>query len=529
VVAAEAGAVIASWRGLALAIGVAIVLAIIAMVGGGAPAAIADRSIAPGFAADGVTGMRWRGGGADLDVRARDHGWQIATAHGGVPADPSAIRDVLAALRGGRWQRAGLPVASHRGLVVDGATPHVIGLGEPLPGGAQTWITVDGRGLLVDSWIARALDPSPFALRVKRPLDDIAGAEEVVITSALAPVHLRAAHVPWLVRPSGVHFLTEPVEVGALMRALREIEIVRLPDSPSSAHTLTIASSLGTLTLGGPCAGAPALVAVAGTWGDGCIDPAAAQAVAERAAWFRRPDPEVVARALVPDAPAKVTLVDHTSIDVANVRVGDAAGDPREIRVLAGQLTLHNETVGARPTTPPVGQLTVELAGGAQITLWLYAPHMVARGDEPFAVALGAGPFALLRRPAAAYRDPTPWREEPTMISTIEIDGVRFTRGDVIGAWARAPGGPVSAPAAERLEALAKDLAHPYASRGELPVATAHTITVTVAPPVGAPITHRLALGAAEGSFCPAAAGGDRLYVSIEICRRAAMLVRRSE
>ncbi|HSN28666.1 MAG TPA: hypothetical protein VLT45_20410, partial [Kofleriaceae bacterium] len=67
---------------------------------------------------------------------------------------------------------------------------------------------------------------------------------------------------------------------------------------------------------------------------------------------------------------------------------------------------------------------------------------------------------------------------------------VTYRRGAVLGEWT--PKGPL---AAAQLEQLAAALAHVQA-RDAAPAPSTHAITVTLAPPVGAPATHTLGLGA---------------------------------
>src|SRR5205085_7519754 len=62
-----------------------------------------------------------------------------------------------------------------------GTTSRVIGIGAPLEGTEQQWLVVGDRALLVDRWVARALDPDPLALRVRRPVEDAAQAKYVSV------------------------------------------------------------------------------------------------------------------------------------------------------------------------------------------------------------------------------------------------------------------------------------------------------------------------------------------------------------
>ena len=161
---------IASWRGLLLAAAIAVVLLIAVVVDLMRSADPVDRALVPGFAADQVTELVWERAGqpASHVVRAGE-AWEIrppfaATPAAAIHAESRAIGDVLAALRGARWHRAGAPTPVHATLtVVAGGARMVLGLGEPIAGTDQTWIIEGTRGLVVDSYRAtRPGRPSGF-------------------------------------------------------------------------------------------------------------------------------------------------------------------------------------------------------------------------------------------------------------------------------------------------------------------------------------------------------------------------------
>jgi hypothetical protein len=147
---------------------------------------------------------------------------------------------------------------------------------------------------------------------------------------------------------------------------------------------------------------------------------------------------------------------------------------------------------------------------------------VVARAGEPVALRPAPGAWSLLVRPSRELRDLTLWVEEPTLITALVIDGVRYQRGPVIGAWDRQPAGPVDA---ARVEALVTQLAVPRAAGfADGPLAAAHRVTLEVTPPVGAPIRHALELGAPRASSCPAHTGGDTVVLPAAICNEVAAL-----
>jgi hypothetical protein len=559
VVAAEGGAMIASWRGLAAAAAIAAVLAVIVAVDvlRTGPAAAVDRALVPGLDPARVTELVWDRAGqpAIRAVRAGQR-WELR-APGTIPADAGAIGDVLAALRGARWHRRGDAPPPHATLtVIAGGERHVLGLAAPIAGTEQSWIVDDGRaggaGMVVDRWVTRALDRDRLSLQVRRPLADAAGARSIAITGALtdgAPgVALQLEGSPRRqVRPEPL--LLAPEAAGALERALREVNIVRIvrivrtSDGPRSGRGLVIeiagpAVAPVTVELGGACPGAPALVAVSGTAGDGCVEPSAAAAIGAALAGLQQPPAAIVERRPVPFEPAQVALPDGAALDTSPPRLGDTAADVTRVAELLAALAAPAEVV-RRPTAPPIAHLTATDRAGAAIALDLFADRVLARPGEPVALRPAPGAWTLLTRPSRELRDLTLWVEEPTTITALVIDGVRYQRGPVIGAWDRRPAGPAdaardsardaardSARDAARIEALVARLAAPRAV-GLLdgPLAAAHRVAIEVTPPVGAPIRHALELGAPRAGGCPARAGDDTVVLPAAICSEIAALV----
>jgi hypothetical protein len=549
VVAPEGGAMIASWRGLAAAAAIAAVLAVIVIVDtlrAGGPVAV-DHALLPGFDPARATELVWERAGqpAIRAVRAGER-WELR-APGSIPADAGAIGDALAALRGAHWHRRGAATPPHTTLtVIAGGERHVLGIAAPIAGTEQSWIVCDGQGDVVDGWVARALDRDRLSLQVRRPLADAAAARTIAVTGtvpvARAPrpgaaggagdgagggrVDLRIEGVPRRqVRPEPL--LLAPELAAALERALRDVVIVRIPDGPHPGHGLAIEVAgpgpAVTVELGGACPGAPALVAVSGTAGDGCIEQAAAEAVTAALAALDRPPGAIVDRRPVPFEPARVALPDGAVLATSPPRVGDAAADVTRVTELLGALAAPAEVV-PRPAAPPTARLTATDRAGAAIALDLFADRVLARPGEPVALRIAPGRWSLLIRPSRELRDLTLWVEEPTMITALVVDGVRYQRGPVIGAWDRRPAGPVDA---TRVEALVTQLAAPRADRlTDGPLAAAHRVTLEVTPPVGAPIRHALELGAPRGSGCPAHTGSDTVVLPAAICSELAALAR---
>lgn len=523
---------IASWRGLCViaVIAVALVLAVVVDLGrSGGPV---DRALVPGFAADRVTELVWEPSGKPAIHVVRAGGaWQLRTpstevAAAAIPAAARAVGDVLAALRGARWHRAGAPTPVHGTLtVVAGGVRVVLGLGEPIAGTDQAWIVDGARGLVVDSWVARALDRDVLSLREPTPLGNARRADAIEV--ARGGVALRLEGVPRrLVAP--------PVVVAAelvaeLERALAEVTVVRIPDGSVSPGDLAVAvtddgpAHGARVVLGGSCPGAPALVAMVGTAGNGCVEAAAVQAVERAVQRLQHPLSEIVERRPIPFDVQRVVLADATVLDTSPPRVAGDPADPARVAELLAALAAPAE-VAAVPVQPPFQHLLITDRAGTAITLDLFADRVVARHGEPIALRPPPGLWPLLVRPSRELRDVALWLEEPTTITELQIDGVRYQRGSLIGAWERRPAGAF-APA--MLDALVELLAAPRAiGFADAPLAVAHRVTVTVTPPFGPPTAHVLAVGAARAAGCPAQVERGVIVLPTRVCTQVAALAR---
>jgi len=551
---------IASWRGLAVAALLAVVLAVVVVIDLERTQAPENRALVPGFDPDRVTELVWqRGGQVAIQVAQGVDGWETRApaptapdAAARVPVDAGAVDDVFAALRGARWHRRGEPTPVHATLVIMAGTErHVIGLGEPIAGTEQTWIVEDGRGVVVDRWVARVLDRDLLALRVKAPLANIRRAQTITIERELdRHVELQLDGHPRQLAV-GAKFVIAADITGELERVLSEVTIVRLPDRPIAAHGLTITSTttpdedsprrvlaVVRLVLGGSCPGAPELVAVSGTAGDGCVERAAVEAIERAIDRLAQPPAAIVERRPIPFEPRRVVLADTTVLDLPALRMGDHPAEPARIAELLAALAAPAE-VAALPAQPTTQHLVVTGAGGATITLDLFADHVLGRHGEPIALRPAPGAWDLLVRPSRELRDVTLWLEEPTTITTLRIDEISYQRGAIIGEWARRPPGPGGVqpagaqpadaqPAdARALEALVGLLAAPR-SLGFIDdeFATAHRVTLVVTPPAGAPTEHVLALGARRAAGCPARVDRDTILLPAIVCAQVAALAK---
>ena len=521
---------IASLRGLIIVAAIAAVLVLAVVLDAGRSTDTTDRAVLPGFAPERVTELVWTRPGQPAIHVARAGAWQL-TAPAPAPADPDAIGEVLAALRGARWHRRsrvrGARPATTTLTIVSGADRQVLGLAET--DADQGWLVTGDARLLVDSWVSRALDRELLTLRIARPLADPARAVTIVIEGEppassvpSARVDLRLTGTPRrLVRPIELVLASEPAS--ELARALSDVALVRLPDSPVSGHGLaiTLSGDAGgtTVELAGDCPGAPELVAITGTTGDGCIARAAADAVVRAVARLLQAPAAIAERRLVPFEPTQVVLPDGAALTTSPLRVADRPADPPRVAELFAALAAPADLV-ALPATPPTHHL-VASAAGAKLTLDIFAGGVVARHGEPIALRLAPGAWQLLTRPSRELREPGLWLEEPTTITAVRIDDRRYERGAVIGTWSRQPAGAADA---ATLEALATALAAPRALGFVAGFPITHRVTLSVTPPVGAASEHVLELGAPRATGCPARVGGDSVLLPASLCRQVAAL-----
>jgi hypothetical protein len=549
-VAAEARAMIASLRGLIVAAAIAVALVFAAVFDAGRSIDAPDRAVLPGFAPDRVTELVWERAGQPAIHVVRAGGWQLR-APSSAPADPDAIDEVLAALRGARWHRRSHVRGTRPGTttltVVAGADRSVLGLGDS--DAAQGWLTRHGEHLLVDRWVLHALDRDVQRLRIARPFAGAARATTIVIegeppASGVPEAHvdLRLAGTPRrLVRPAAL--LVSADLAAELDHALAELEIVRSPDGPVTGHglaiTLSAEAGVTTVELAGDCPGAPELVAITGTTGDGCIPRAAADGVVRAIARLLQPPGLIAERRPAPFEPTQLVLSDGAVLTTAPLRVADRPADPARVAELLAALAAPADVV-ALPAGAPAHQLRATAA--STITLDLFVGGVLARHGEPIALHLAPGAWQLVTRPSRELRELALWLEEPTTITGVRIDDIRYERGALIGAWSRQPSGPADA---TTLEALTTALAAPRSlgfvdgtahpsggadGRRRAPVvepfAITHRVTLTVTPPTGAPSEHVLELGAPRTTGCPARVAGDAVLLPAILCTQVAALAR---
>lgn len=547
---------ISSVRGLVILAVITVALAgvlVRSFVSGSPVAGPLDRALLPGLAEDRLVELRWeRGPGATVAVVREGAGWVVRGADGHrTPADARAVGDVLAALRGARWQRrataavAGV-VRVELVLVGDAASePHRIQIADELAGTEQAWLVIDGRAVLVDRWVARGLAPEPFALRVRQVAPDPGSSETLRLGAPATRTftgHPRVQQAPFVA-------LVDAARIDALERAVGALELVRASRPPTATTGAVVVDVPPVLALSPVCPDAPELAWLASPVGDGCITRASFDAVAAAATALEGDPTAITERRLAPFPLASIVLPDGATLELAKrprlvTTAGEQPVEPARLAELAAVLSSPAELV-AMPARPAREGLTLHPtrpsngAAGEAIVLELLGEGLVHRAREPLALRLTPAAYAVLARRSEALRDRSLWTEEPTTISTITIDARTFRRGAVLGEWTASPAGSAPVDAA-RVEALVRALAAPrdlelvHTGSGSAPFAPRHQLTLTITVPGGTSSTRRLELGAALGTGaaagCPARApeGGQAVVVRLpaSVCTDADALTR---
>jgi hypothetical protein len=496
--------VIATRRGLAVLAALAVALLLAALLAGPRQHGPVDRSLVPGIAADQVTELVFARGGVAIRIARSGGTWRWQDPPG--LAEPAAIDAALTALRGGRWHRradaavAGTPRAQ---LTVEGTT---LGIGRELPGTGQTWLVRGRDALLVDSWIASALAPEPLALRLRHPLACAAAASTPITASTAAgTLRIEGARIV----PRGLWL--DDQWLASLADACAAVEIVALGPGQRTAAGLHVAAT-GELTEVGTCEGGRILVDTSA--GAGCVERAVLdrlRALVDHA--IREPD-DAIERRPLPFDPIALTLQDAKRLELSGTpRIDLDDADPARVRELVAALRAKG-TVVPRPKTDPRVTIQATARDGTRVTLDLY-DHVIARATEPSAIQIAPEAWATIVRPTATLRDPTLWREDPTTISSLTLDGVTYARGAVLGEWTRTPAGKVD-PAL--VDALVESLAIVRAPAGAAPTSIAHRLAVTITPPAGPPLAHALELAAPGEAGCAARVDGAPVVLPLPLC-----------
>ena len=527
-VVAEAALVTSSRRALAILLAITAVLAAVLWHDLARPVPVpVDHALVPGFDPAAATALVWKRDAGSVRImrlaRVANHWvWQEPTPG---EVDGRAFNEVMSTLRAATWHRTAEPRVAwpiHAELTIEGPVTHRLQLGKELEGSEQAWIVDDGRALLVDRWVARALDPDPLALRIRHPFENVATAHLIKIASADpgAGITVELAGLPRvLAGPTPI--LVADEHVRALEAALSGLEVRAIspsaPASPRGGFTLQVGDR--TAQLDGACPGDPQLARVRGAFGDGCVAREAFTAVQDAVRALAAGPVEVAEPRPAPIEATAITLVDHGELHLEkrpqiDGRDADLARVAELVLVLRTPAT--RSAVAMRDAAPP-RMVSIVDRGGSRITLELLGANRVRRVGEPVALTLTPASYAILLRGAAGYRDPQLWLEEPTTISELRIDGTTFHRANG-GGWVRTDG---AVPDAARTDELVAMLAAPRAIGMATPGgATAHVVTIVVTPPVGAPVTHMLELGVATQAGCPARFEGEPVLLPRALCDR---------
>jgi hypothetical protein len=499
-------------RGLAIAGAVAIVLAIAVIALRPRQAGVVERSLVPGFDVARVTRLEIRRTDEPgVSLERVDPIWR---ANFGTP-DPTTVDALVSALRGARWHRrvpattvgrgeAGAARAArssgHELRIIERDGIAELELGPELPGADQSWIIRGSDALLVDSWVVKALFPTRLDLTVRHPFADAAQADS--ITDGTVEL-VDGAH---LTKPVSVW--VDPARTGELTTRLATLEVVGYVDphpGPRGRHVATSAfASHVDATEIGTCQTDRVLLEI--STGDGCVRRDDWQRVlAAFDALAKLPPAELADRRVAPVTPQKLDFGDGTVIDLA--RPGDLDAD--RLAALVDALASTAEVVDKLPAGEPRRTLMVD-GGRDTVKLAIHATAIV-RDDERFALVPLPAAMTRLLAPPSALRDPVLWREEVTTLSSIDVDGVVYKRGVVLGEWSGA-----ADPAL--VDALASTLATVRAPAGRPPARVVHTIRVTFTPPAGEPSSHVLALGAPAAGGCPAMVDGAAVTLDLALC-----------
>ncbi|MBA3454964.1 MAG: hypothetical protein H0T42_17880, partial [Deltaproteobacteria bacterium] len=500
-----------------------------------------DRSLARGLDMGTVTALRWvRPGAPELQLVREGERWLWVTPVEAF-ADRSAVDNVLATLRAARWHRrepASAAGPTHAVLTISTASPtsggkppeyadlprRTLAIGAPLPGTEQAWIVDGDQALLVDAWVARALDPDPVTLMIRRPLDAVAQAAWIEITDDAGVLRLEGSPRR-LAKPYVA--LIRPELVAQLHDALAALEIVALPagGEPPPVAPQRIATPAGTIAIGGACGGSRILLSSPGA--TGCVNAEAYPPVLEALRRLRGSGRDVIDPRPAPLDAASITLGDGAVLDVTKLRIGEHAADPVRVTELLAVLAAPAQLadVVEQKPSPRTAKVTATLAitdrNGATIALELLPGMVVRRSGEELGMIATPGAVAVLERTGRAYRDLTPWIEDALAVRAIRIDDKPdFVRGAVVGEW-------TSAEHSAALETLANQLAAPRPiAPGPPTFATVHRVVIVISPPAGQVVERALEVGRKTAAGCPVRAASLSLLLSAAVCDAITQIAR---
>jgi hypothetical protein len=517
--------VTADRRGLYVLAAIAVALAAVHALAGGRTAPPSRAPFATVASGPPPHELVWMRGPGTEDVRVVGDadGWTVRTPSRG-PADTHAVEDILASLRGARWQRrvAAELVPGHArfALVVDGRR---LDIGTDVPG-AGTWIHEGDVAYLFDTWVATALDRSALDLRVRgviaSPRAAITGIDLTGGGSTLSVAGTPLA----VVTPVGAVRLDEGIAL-SILESLTELRVVALPpdaDRPPAQATLVVTANARpeTVTTHGPCAEPETVRVRSDAAGDACVADDAWLRIALRLAGAQQMLVEVAEARPAPGPYRAAVLASGARLRwrgaTAEVAVaGDAdawaLADAESVARVVDALGEAGEPYLLPVPRPAArGTVTVDTTSGA-VTLELVGADTVAPAGSPVGIRVAADQRVALALDTDALRDRVLWRTEPSLV-------VRVT---VIDGAARRDLDPTDT----RFAAVAEAFAEPRALRflGPPPAArpTDRVLELEVAPAPVAGATaevFRLVLGGKTAGGCRAATATDAVVLPPEAC-----------
>jgi hypothetical protein len=491
-------------RGLVILAAIALLLAI-GLVTSRRREVVVDRTVLPKFDPATVRMLTWKPN--DLTLERSGQGWHQPGSE--MPIVARAVDDVLSSLRSARWHRRAdksLAGALHRTLLVTG---HEIEVHDPLLGTEQTWIVVDhGDALLVDTWLAKVLDPDAIAFRDRAPFAAIGNATHI---TAHGRYEFDVSGPPW--RTS--FELVNPKLVEDLQHALANLEIVADASTAPQLERTTIELDGTSIAMAGSCGTGEILLV-------GAAPPACTTAATDVHAALQRLmsderdmiDPHVARFAIdeIRFRDGVLALGNHPTVAINGTTM---PADPDRVADLVHSLAMPGAIV--ERSTTPIASLGID-----RIALEIY-PTSVWRHDEPFAIAITPEQRALFTSSARSFTSSERWTEEPATISQLVLDHVTYRRGAVIGEWSRVPAGRFDPQLVEALGFAVAKLHAPSRSAFTTPV---HELDIAFAPPVGPTVTHSLAVGSATADGCPARIDGAAATAPLALCTAIAALAR---
>jgi hypothetical protein len=551
--------VISTARGLALlgVVAVAMVATLFIDLHRAEPAR--DHTLVSGFDEARVTKLTWAAPTAPFARAISPDGTYLAIERGTPHApwrrtlpssgevDQGAVGDILAALRGGRWQRIGDVAQAGEGQVKltiemrtdTGVESIVLGLGAPAERDtagvrpnqpehvhdAQVWIARGDHAYLVDAWVAAALQPDALALAVTHPIAPAANAPTITFWNKAGDLTVSGEGTDNRIVQPGVKSSDDGVRLDPavsheLERALAGIEVVALASShtASGAQVATPVANtdvlqiewagsranLGTTS----CNGNDRYVELIAPSGGGCVEAADATELRDLLTRLRGPASGYAAKAPIPFPVGVVQFGDGQELDVTKrARIGRRASmntaDTARAQQLLAALAAPAELFDVAPAQAPPGavvdgpdakKLVIRGNHGAEQTLVLGEKPTVWRVNERVALRLTPEAWDIIARPPSEYIDLQLWSEEPTTIVTVAIGDEQFTRGAVIGEW-------TGAKDPEAIDALVALLAAPQGLAHTTTTGHGVTVTMTIQPPTSAPYKRTLEL-VTQGKAC---------------------------